>query len=84
MSKIRIITDAASDISRENEERYGIRVIPFQVTLGDKSYTTRVDLDNTQFYKLMAQCDEIPKTAQVNPSSSRRFTSRRPRRDIPI
>ena len=48
MSKIRIITDAASDISRENEERYGIRVIPFQVTLGDKSYTTRVDLDNTQ------------------------------------
>ena len=60
MSKIRIITDAASDISRENEERYGIRVIPFQVTLGDNPYTTRVDQEHTPLYKLMAHCDEIP------------------------
>lgn len=67
MSKIKIITDAASDISSEDELKYGIRVIPFQVTLGDESYTTRVDMDNAQFYARMAQCDEIPKTAQVNP-----------------
>ena len=67
MSKIKIITDAASDISSEDELKYGIRVIPFQVTLGDESYTTRVDMDNAQFYARMAQCDEIPKTAQENP-----------------
>lgn len=67
MNKIRIITDAASDISYEDEAKYGIRIIPFQVTLGDKSYTSRVDFNNTRFYELMAQCDEIPKTAQVNP-----------------
>ena len=67
MSKIKIITDAASDISSEDELKYGIRVIPFQVTLGDESYTTRVDMDNAQFYARMAQCDEIPKTSQVNP-----------------
>ena len=67
MSKIKIFTDAASDISSEDELKYGIRVIPFQVTLGDESYTTRVDMDNAQFYARMAQCDEIPKTAQVNP-----------------
>ena len=67
MSKIKIITDAASDISSEDELKYGIRVIPFQVTLGDESYTTRVVMDNAQFYARMAQCDEIPKTAQVNP-----------------
>ena len=70
MSKIKIITDAASDISSEDELKYGIRVIPFQVTLGDESYTTRVDMDNAQFYARMAQCDEIPKTAQVNPFQS--------------
>ena len=34
MSKIKIITDAASDISSEDELKYGIRVIPFQVILG--------------------------------------------------
>lgn len=64
---IKLITDAASDISYADEARYGIRVIPFQLSLGDKSYTSRVDFDNDQFYALMEQVDEIPKTAQVNP-----------------
>lgn len=64
---IKLITDAASDISYGDEARYGIRVIPFQVSLGDKSYTSRVDFDNEGFYALMEQVDEIPKTAQVNP-----------------
>lgn len=67
MEKIRFITDSASDISYEDEAKYDIRVIPFQVSLGDRSYLSRVDFDNDQFYALMAQYDEIPKTSQVNP-----------------
>lgn len=67
MSKIKIITDAASDISSEDEKQYDIRVIPFQVTLGDTSYVPRRDLNNAQFYQLMEQSGEIPKTAQINP-----------------
>ena len=42
-------------------------MIPFPITLGDKSYTSRVDFDNEQFFTLMAQHDEIPKTAQITP-----------------
>ena len=67
MSKIRIMTDSASDISYEEEKKYSISVIPFPVTLGEKSYISRVDFDNEQFYDLMAQNDEIPKTAQITP-----------------
>ena len=67
MSKIQIMTDSASDISYEDEQRYSISVIPFPITLGDKSYTSRVDFDNEQFFSLMTQCDEIPKTAQITP-----------------
>ena len=67
MSKIRIMTDSASDISFEDEKRYSISVIPFPVTLGDQTYISRVDFDNEQFYSLMAQHDEIPKTAQITP-----------------
>lgn len=67
MSKIQIMTDSASDISAELEQRYGIAVIPFPVTLGNKTYTSRVDFDNAGFYALMAQVDEIPKTAQITP-----------------
>ncbi len=67
MSKIQIMTDSASDISMEDEKKYGISILPFQVSLGGKSYTSRVDLDNEQFYALMAQHDEVPKTSQITP-----------------
>ena len=67
MSKIQIMTDSASDISYADEQKYSISVIPFPITLGDKTYTSRVDFDNDQFFSLMAQYDEIPKTAQITP-----------------
>lgn len=67
MRNIKIMTDSASDISRADEQRYGIEVIPFPVTLGNQTYLSRVDFDNEQFYSLMARYDEIPKTAQISP-----------------
>ena len=68
MGKIQIMTDSASDISYADEKKYNISVIPFPITLGDKTYTSRVDFDNQQFFDLMAQYDEIPKTAQITPA----------------
>ena len=65
--KIQIMTDSASDISYEDEQKYSISVIPFPVMLGEKNYISRVDFDNEQFFALMAQHDEIPKTAQITP-----------------
>ena len=67
MGKIQIMTDSASDISRADEEKYSIAMIPFPITLGDKTYISRVDFDNEQFFDLMARYDEIPKTAQITP-----------------
>ncbi len=67
MSKIKIMTDSASDISSADEQKYSIEVIPYPITLGDKTYLSRVDFDNEQFFDLMAQYDEIPKTAQITP-----------------
>lgn len=69
MEKIRLITDSASDISYEDEKMYDIRILPFEVVLGDKSYVSRVDFDNDGFYQLMSQYDEIPKTSQITPFS---------------
>ncbi len=67
MRKIQIMTDSASDISSADEQKHSIAVIPFPITLGDRTYTSRVDFNNQQFYDLMAQFDEIPKTAQITP-----------------
>lgn len=38
-----------------------------RTTPGDRTYTSRVDFDNEHFFSLMAQYDEIPKTAQITP-----------------
>lgn len=65
MPKIQIMTDSASDISTADERQYDISVIPILITLGDRTYTSRVDFDNEGFYRLMAQYDEIPKTTQI-------------------
>ena len=67
MSKIQIMTDSASDISYADEQKYALSVIPFPIMLGERNYTSRVDFDNEQFFNLMAQYDEIPKTAQITP-----------------
>ncbi|MDO5411575.1 MAG: DegV family protein [Lachnospiraceae bacterium] len=69
MEKIRLITDSASDISFEDEKTYDIRILPFQVVLGENSYVSRVDFDNDGFYQLMEKYDEIPKTSQITPFS---------------
>lgn len=65
MNKIQIMTDSASDISVENEKLYSISVLPFPITFGDKSYLSRVEIDNEKFFSLMGQYDGIPKTAQI-------------------
>lgn len=67
MEQIKIMTDSASDISVADEERYHISILPFKVALGGKSYTSRVDFDNDQFYELMRKYDEIPVTSQITP-----------------
>ena len=67
MRKIQIMTDSASDISVADEKQHNISVIPFPVTLGGKSYTSRVDFDNGGFYALMAEHDDIPATSQITP-----------------
>ena len=67
MRKIQIMTDSASDISVADEKQHNISVIPFSVTLGGKSYTSRVDFDNEGFYALLAEHDDVPTTSQITP-----------------
>ena len=67
MRKIQIMSDSASDISVVDEKQHNISVIPFPITLGGKSYTSRVDFDNEGFYALLAEHDDLPTTSQITP-----------------
>lgn len=65
MGKIQIITDSASDISKELQKEYGLDIISYSVVIGEKTYISRVDFDNEGCYRLMEEHDEIPKTSQI-------------------
>ena len=65
MAKIKLLTDSASDITKEQEESLGIQVVPFKVAMGDKSYVSRVDFDNEKFYQMMDEFDGLPVTSQI-------------------
>lgn len=65
MSKIKIMTDSASDITAENEKRLDILIMPFKVAFGEQSYTSRADFDNEKFYEMLDSYDGIPSTSQI-------------------
>ena len=67
MKKTLMITDSASDITEQEERSLGIRVLPFAVTMGEKTYLSRVDFDNEEFYRLLAEFSGIPATSQITP-----------------
>jgi len=64
---VRIITDSAADFEPEEMEQMHVTCIPLTVIFGTKEYQENVDLNKTQFYELLRESGELPKTAQASP-----------------
>ncbi len=64
MANIQIITDAASDLTKEEQIQYGIDVLPIKIIADGKEYLSGVDMFSDEFYNLLESTDEIPKTSQ--------------------
>lgn len=65
MSKIKIMTDSASDISLAQAEKYGIRLVNFWLIVNDKECREHVDYTTQEFYKVLEDADELPHTSQI-------------------
>ena len=67
---VRIITDSASDITREDVAAVGnpaLGVLPLSITFGNTTYEDGVNLSHQRFYELLVEGDDLPMTGQVNP-----------------
>lgn len=64
MSKIKIITDSASDIPKEFEEKYNIDIRCFPITVGEKSFYDR-DIPADEYYDLIDACPTLPVHSQL-------------------
>ncbi len=65
MPKVKIITDSGCDISKEDEARYNIDIMSFEVTLGDQTLIERQTVTNHEFYDLIDKSEFLPKTSQI-------------------
>lgn len=65
MQKIKILTDSASDISKEDEIALNIKVMGFPITVGNEGYRERTSFNNSEFYDIMDNSQEFPTTAQI-------------------
>lgn len=64
--KILIASDSTSDLSSELIERYGVKILPLGVTLGDRNYSDGVDIDPDMIYENYEKTGQLPKTAALN------------------
>lgn len=65
---IKIMTDMASDITREQAESLEIEVMPFGIIVDDKQIVADINLNPRDFYEIIDNCQEAPKTNQLSPA----------------
>jgi DegV family protein with EDD domain len=64
--KIALVTDSTCDLSQELIDNYQINMMPININFGDNHYLDKVTLQPEQFYNLLSETREHPKTSQIN------------------
>ncbi|WP_018589822.1 DegV family protein [Terrisporobacter glycolicus] len=68
MKNIKLITDGSCDLSKAIIESSKVEIVDVMVAFGDKSYSTRTDITIPQFYEMMKDYSELPKTSCPSPN----------------
>ncbi len=61
---VKILTDSASDLTKEVAEEYGVEIMPMLVYVNGKEYLDGITLTTEEFYQEMVNGAEV-KTAQI-------------------
>ena len=64
--KIALVTDSTCDLSQDLIDNYQINVLPININFGENHYLDKVTLQPEQFYQLLGETGEHPKSSQVN------------------
>lgn len=66
---IRIIVDSSADYTKERLEEAGLELVPIVVSIDGKSFLDGVDLGKDDFYEIMTNSNDFPKTSQPSPQA---------------
>ncbi|MCU0472926.1 MAG: DegV family EDD domain-containing protein [Bacteroidales bacterium] len=64
--KIALVTDSTCDLSKELIDHYQVNMLPINISFGENNYLDKITIQPQQFYKLLDECPDYPKSAQVN------------------
>jgi DegV family protein with EDD domain len=64
---VRIVTDSACDLRGEEVSELGIEVVPLSIRFGSREFVDREELSVEEFYRRLAESDELPETAAPSP-----------------
>ena len=74
---VRIVTDSASDLSHDEATRLDIDVVPLSIRFGNDVFLDREELSIDDFYRRMAESDDLPQTAAPAPGAFQEVFNRR-------
>ncbi|MGB8491375.1 MAG: DegV family protein [Bacteroidales bacterium] len=66
---IALVTDSTCDLPPEVFDRYQISMVPINLSFGENHYLDKVTIQTDQFYSMLNETREQPKSAQVNEST---------------
>ena len=64
---VRIVTDSACDLRGDEVDDLGIEVVPLSNRFGDQEFVDREELDVGEFYRRLAESEDLPETAAPSP-----------------
>ena len=65
--KIAVLTDSSAYLTKDQQEKYHIDVLPIPIIWGNKTYRDMVNIGYEEFYKKLANEKELPTTSQPSP-----------------
>ncbi len=64
--KIALVVDSTCDLDESFIEKYQIHVIPIKISFGENNFLDKVTLKPHQFYEMLDNCVDYPRTSQIN------------------
>jgi uncharacterized protein len=67
--KIALVTDSTCDLAQDIIDNYQINMLPININFGENHYLDKVTIQPEQFYTLLKENKDYPKSSQVNEKS---------------
>jgi DegV family protein with EDD domain len=69
MPGVFVVTDSSCDLEQDDIDPFKIEIVPLTIRFGSEEFTDRRDLSVEDFYKRMANTEELPQTACPPPGA---------------